>query len=46
MRFIKCIYSERTVLLNNTLYLSDKYSVLYNIDIYNLEERGSGLSVH
>ena len=30
-----------TVLLNNTLYLSDKYSVLYHTDIYNLEERSS-----
>ena len=34
------------MLLNNLLYLSDKYNLLYYTDKYNSEEPGSGLSVH
>jgi hypothetical protein len=36
----------RTVLMNNMLYLSCIHNMLYNTCKYNLEERGSGLSVH
>ncbi len=46
MVIVVSLILDRTVLLNNTLYLSDIYNLLYNTDIYNLEERGPGLSVH
>jgi hypothetical protein len=32
--------------MNNMLYLSCIHNMLYNTCKYNLEERGSGLSVH
>ena len=45
-QYCSCLFLWLTVLLNNTLYLSGIYNLLYNTDIYNLEERGSGLSIH